>query len=89
VSDQGEGGSGSGTSMASVTGDGNREGKAMGYDRFHRGREGGGEAAPRCQRRTAQQRAVGEVEGGDLHLEVKDDQRKLGRWAKCAVGLNY
>jgi hypothetical protein len=21
-------------------------------------------------------------------LQVEDDQRKLGRWAKCAVGLN-
>jgi hypothetical protein len=32
---------------------------------------------------------VGEVEGDDWCLEVEDDQRKLGHWAKCTVGLNY
>jgi hypothetical protein len=45
---QGEGGSGGGTSMASVTGDENGEGEAMRCGRFQRGRGGGGEAAPRC-----------------------------------------
>jgi hypothetical protein len=44
---QGEGGSGGGTSMTPVAGDGNGEWEAMWYDRFHRGREGG-EAAPQC-----------------------------------------
>jgi hypothetical protein len=29
-----------------------------------------------------------EVEGGGWRLEVKDDQRKLGRQVKCVVGLN-
>jgi hypothetical protein len=33
--------------------------------------------------------AAGEAEGGGWHLEVEDDQSKLGWWAECAVGLNY
>jgi hypothetical protein len=33
--------------------------------------------------------AAEEAEGGGWHLEVEDDQSKLGWWAKCAVGLNY
>jgi hypothetical protein len=32
---------------------------------------------------------AGEAEGVICRLEVEDDQRKLGRWAVCAVGLNY
>jgi hypothetical protein len=28
------------------------------------------------------------AQGGGCHLEVEDDQRKLGRWAECALGLN-
>jgi hypothetical protein len=31
---------------------------------------------------------VEEVEGGSWRLEVEDDQRKLGRWAECTVGMN-
>jgi 1,4-dihydroxy-2-naphthoyl-CoA synthase len=31
---------------------------------------------------------AGEAEGGSWRLEVKDDQRKLSRWAECAVGPN-
>jgi hypothetical protein len=41
-----EGGSGSGTLMAPVMGDGNWEGEVMGCGYFWRGRGGGGEAAP-------------------------------------------
>jgi hypothetical protein len=37
--------------MTPVMGDGNREGDAMGCDRFRRGRGGGGEAASQCCRR--------------------------------------
>jgi hypothetical protein len=44
---QGDGGNGSGISMAPVTGDSNGEGEAMGCGRFWRGRGGGREAAPR------------------------------------------
>jgi hypothetical protein len=29
-----------------------------------------------------------EAEGGSWHLEVEDDQRKLNRWAECAVEPN-
>jgi hypothetical protein len=36
-----------------------------------------------------EERLDGEAEGGDLRLEVKDDQRKLGQWAECVVGPNY
>jgi hypothetical protein len=32
--------------------------------------------------------AAGEAEGGRWRQEVKDDQRKLGRWAECTVGPN-
>jgi hypothetical protein len=39
------GGNGGGTSMALVTGDGSKEGDAMGCGRFRRVRMGGGEAA--------------------------------------------
>jgi hypothetical protein len=61
----------------------------MGHDRFWRGRGGGGEAASRCRRRSAKSdAAVREAEGDDCRLEVEDDQRKLGRWAKCVVGPN-
>jgi hypothetical protein len=49
---QGEGGSGGGTSIALVTGDGNREGEAMGCSYFQRGRGGEGEVAPWCRRQT-------------------------------------
>jgi hypothetical protein len=52
---QGEGGSGGGTLMTPVMGYGNGEGEAMGCDRFQRGRGGGGEVAPRCQRQMTQQ----------------------------------
>jgi hypothetical protein len=45
VGGQGEGGSGSGTSMMPVTGDGNREGRRWGAAVF-KGEEG--EEAPRC-----------------------------------------
>jgi hypothetical protein len=31
---------------------------------------------------------AGQAEGSGWHLEVEDDQRKLGRWAECAVGSN-
>jgi hypothetical protein len=31
---------------------------------------------------------VGEAKGSRWHLGVEDDQRKLGRWAECTVGLN-
>jgi hypothetical protein len=56
---QSRGGSNGGeTSMAQVTGDKNSEGKAMGCNHFLRGRWGGGEAAPRCQRRMTQRRVA-------------------------------
>jgi hypothetical protein len=42
------------TSMTPVTGDGNGEGEAMGYSHYRMGSGGGGEAAPRCPRRTTQ-----------------------------------
>jgi hypothetical protein len=52
VNIQGEGGSGGGTSMTQFMRDGNGKGEAMGCDHFQRGRGGGGEATPWCQRRT-------------------------------------
>jgi hypothetical protein len=32
---------------------------------------------------------VREAEGSSWCLQVEDDQRKLGQWAKCVVGPNY
>jgi hypothetical protein len=55
---QGEGGSGGGTSMASVVRDGNGEGETIRWGHFQRARGGGGEAVPRCRRWMAQQKAV-------------------------------
>jgi hypothetical protein len=80
----GEGGSGGGTSMTLVTGDGNGEGEAMGCSRFQRERWGGGEADDTVK----SDMTPGEAEGYGWHLEVKDDQRKLGWLVECAIGLN-
>jgi hypothetical protein len=44
--------------MTSVMGDGNGEGDAIWCGRFWRGRGGGGETTPWCQRRMTQQRAA-------------------------------
>jgi hypothetical protein len=33
--------------------------------------------------------ATGEAEGDSWHLDVEYDKRKMGRWAECAVELNY
>jgi hypothetical protein len=76
--------------MTLVTRDENGEGELMGCACFQRemGRRRG---APRCRRQTTQQivcMVAGEALGGGWHLEVKDDQRKLGRWPECVVVLN-
>jgi hypothetical protein len=47
--------------MAPVMIDGNGEGEAMGCDHFWRGRREGGEAAPRCRRRTTQKKSSAAV----------------------------
>jgi hypothetical protein len=31
---------------------------------------------------------IEEAEGSCWRLEVKDEQRKLGQWAECVVGMN-
>jgi hypothetical protein len=31
---------------------------------------------------------AGEAEGSGWHVEVKDDQRKLGRWTEYMIGPN-
>jgi hypothetical protein len=54
VSSQGEGSSGSETSMATVMGDGNVEREVMGCSCFQRGRGGEDETALRCRRRMTQ-----------------------------------
>jgi hypothetical protein len=33
--------------------------------------------------------AGGRRHSEELRIEVKDDQRKLGQWVKCAVGPNW
>jgi hypothetical protein len=53
-----------------------------------RGRRRGGSTVSETDHTMKSGSTVGEAEGGDLRLEVKDDQRKLGRWAECVVGLN-
>jgi hypothetical protein len=47
-------GSGDGTSMMPITGDGNGEGEVIGCIHFQMGRGGGGEAAPQCCKRMTQ-----------------------------------
>jgi hypothetical protein len=66
-----------------------RKGRRWGAAVFE-GEEGGGVAARWCRRRTTTKSNVAdrEAEGGSWRLDVNDDQRKLGRWAECAVGLN-
>jgi hypothetical protein len=43
---------------------------------------------PKADDATKSNAVAGEAEGGGWRLEVEDDQRKLGRWAECAVGPN-
>jgi hypothetical protein len=31
---------------------------------------------------------IEEAEGSCWRLEVEDEQRKLGQWAECVVGMN-
>jgi hypothetical protein len=92
VGGKGEGGSDGGTSIAPITGDGNREGEAMGCDCIRRGGgrgwRRGDSTVPVVDDIVNSSTVAGETEGGGWRLEVEDDKRKLGRWAECAVWLN-
>jgi hypothetical protein len=89
--DQGEEDNGSGTLMVSITGDQNGKGGVMGHVCFlgKKGRRRGGSMVSETDDTMKSSMAIGEAEGGGWRLRVKDDQRKLGRWVECAVGLNY
>jgi hypothetical protein len=52
------------------------------------GRKRGGSTVLKADDKTKSGAVVREAKGGSWHLEVKDDQRKLGRWADCAFGPN-
>jgi hypothetical protein len=52
------------------------------------GRRRGGSMVPEADDTTKSNIVGGEAEGNNWHLEVKNDQRKLGQWSKCAVGPN-
>jgi hypothetical protein len=69
----------------------------IGYERWKRGRGGdgvqpflegkrgrrrSGSTVPKVDDITKSGAIVGEGEGDDWRVEVKDDQRKLGRWVK-------
>jgi hypothetical protein len=71
--------------MAPVMGDENREGEVMRCGHFQRGRRQGDSMVPEADDIANSGMAA---QGGGCHLEVEDDQRKLGRWAECALGLN-
>jgi hypothetical protein len=85
ASSQGEGDSSGGTSMASVMGDRNREWEVMGCGVFQRGKRQGSSTVPEADNIAKSGVVAGEAKGGSWRLEVKDDQRKLGRWTECAV----
>jgi hypothetical protein len=52
------------------------------------GRRRGDSMVPEADDTTKSSAAAREAEGDSWHLEVEDDQRKLGRWVECAVGPN-
>jgi hypothetical protein len=81
VGGQGERGSDSETLVAPVLRDGNEEWEAMGCGHFWRGKGGGGDTAPRCQRQMIVKigTTVREAKGSGWCLDVEDDQRKLGQ----------
>jgi hypothetical protein len=87
----GEGGSGGGTSMAPVIGDGNGEFEVMRCGHFLEGKTGrrqGGSTVSEANDTVKSGAKPGEAEGCGWRLEVEDDQRKFGWWAKYAVGPN-
>jgi hypothetical protein len=67
--------------MASVIGDGNGEGEAMGCGHF---KWEEGEEERRLHSASSKRQNKERHDG--WHLEVEDDQRKLGRWTDCVVG---
>jgi hypothetical protein len=78
--------------MVPVMGDENGEGEAMhgvwSILKGNRGRGRGSSMVPKADDTVKSGAAVGEAEGSCC-LKVEDDQRKLGRWAECAVEPNY
>jgi hypothetical protein len=82
------GGSGGGTSMAPVTGDENRKGRQWGIAVFGGGRRRGGSTVPEADDTMKSGAEAGDAEGVDWRPKVEDNQRKLGQWAKCAIGPN-
>jgi hypothetical protein len=55
---------------------------------FLEGRRRGGSTVSKADVTVNSGAAVEEAESSVWHLEVKDDQRKLGQWAECVVGPN-
>jgi hypothetical protein len=52
------------------------------FSKGKRGRWRGSFTASEVDDTVKSNMAAGEAKGGDWRLEVEDDQRKLGRWAK-------
>jgi hypothetical protein len=52
------------------------------------GRRRGGSTVSEADDTVKSDMTAGEAEGYGWHLEVKDDQRKLGWLIECAIGLN-
>jgi hypothetical protein len=59
------------------------------FSKGKRGRRRGGSTVPEADDTMKSGAVAGEAKGVIWRLEVEDDQRKLGRWAECVVGLNY
>jgi hypothetical protein len=53
-----------------------------------RGRKRGGTTVPETDDIAKSGVTAWEAKGDGWCLDVEDDQRKLGRWAECAVGPN-
>jgi hypothetical protein len=77
--------------MAPVIGDGNGEFEVMRCGHFlewKTGRRQGGSTVSEANDTVKSGATLGEAEGCGWCLEVEDDQRKFGWWAKYAVGPN-
>jgi hypothetical protein len=62
---------------------------ADGVQPFLKGKRGGDSTMLKVDDTAKSDAVAREAEGGGWCVEIEDDQRKLGRWAKYAVWPNY
>jgi hypothetical protein len=65
-----------------------RKGRQWGIAVFGGGRRRGGSTVPEPDDTMKSGAEAGDAEGVDWRPKVEDNQRKLGQWAKCAIGPN-